>query len=58
MGESRWKRVARFRLGNEMREGRYWEEEEEEIQAMWKGVETWQHVWEECRDWRERGEEG
>lgn len=50
MGESRWKRVARFRLGNEMREGRYWEEEEEEIQAMWKGVETWQHVWEECRD--------
>lgn len=32
--ESRWKRVARFRLGNEMREGRYWEEE---MQAMWKG---------------------
>lgn len=32
MGESRWKRVARFRLGNEMREGRYWEEEE--MQAM------------------------
>lgn len=32
MGESRWKRVARFRLGNEMREGRYWEEE---MQAMW-----------------------
>lgn len=57
MGESRWKRVARFRLGNEMREGRYWEEEE--MQAMWKGgVETWEHVWEECRDWRERGEEG
>lgn len=33
MGESRWKRVARFRLGNEMRERRYWEE----MQAMWKG---------------------
>lgn len=37
MGESRWKRVARFRLGNEMREGRYWEEE---MQAMWKGGEN------------------
>lgn len=34
MGESRWKRLARLRLGNEMREGRYWEEE---MQAMWKG---------------------
>lgn len=34
MGESRWKRVARFRLENEMKEGRYWEEE---MQAMWKG---------------------
>ena len=29
-GESRWIRVATFRLGNEMRGGRYWEEEEEE----------------------------
>ena len=27
-GEDRWKRVAKFRLGNEMREARYWEEEE------------------------------
>lgn len=26
--ESRWKRVTRFRFGNEVREGRYWEEEE------------------------------
>lgn len=25
MGESKWKRVARFRLGNEMRGSRYWE---------------------------------
>lgn len=39
MGESRWKRVARFKLGNKMREGRYWEEEE--MQAMWKG--GWKH---------------
>ncbi|KYN20536.1 hypothetical protein ALC57_07111 [Trachymyrmex cornetzi] len=28
-GEERWRRVARFRLGNEVKEGRYWEEEEE-----------------------------
>lgn len=26
-GESRWKRVLRFRMGNEMKESRYWEEE-------------------------------
>lgn len=25
--ESRWKRIVRYRLGNEMREGRYWKEE-------------------------------
>ncbi|KYN24369.1 hypothetical protein ALC57_04031, partial [Trachymyrmex cornetzi] len=28
-GEGRWRRVARFRLGNEVRDGRYWEGEEE-----------------------------
>lgn len=27
--ESRWRRVARFRLGCEMRGGRYWEGKEE-----------------------------
>lgn len=27
-GESRWRRVARFRLGSEMKEAYYWEEEE------------------------------
>lgn len=26
-GENRWRRIARFRLRNEIREGRYWEEE-------------------------------
>lgn len=25
--ESKWQRIARFRLGNDMIEGRYWEEE-------------------------------
>lgn len=27
-GESRWQRVVGFRLGNELREGKYWGEEE------------------------------
>jgi len=30
-GEKRWRRVARFRLGNGMNEGKYWEEEEERL---------------------------
>lgn len=24
-GKSKWRRIARFRLGNEIKEGRYWE---------------------------------
>lgn len=36
MGESRWRRVARFRLGNEMREGRYWEKEDKKICSVWR----------------------
>lgn len=27
-GESRWRRVIRYRLGNKMREGRYWKEKQ------------------------------
>lgn len=27
--EERWKRVARYRLENKMREGRYWEKEKD-----------------------------
>lgn len=30
-GESRWMRVARFRMGNEVKERRYWEEEEKKL---------------------------
>jgi len=42
--------VARFRLGNEIREGRYWEEEEKKVcRLCGDKVETWEHVWEECR---------
>jgi len=47
--ESRWRRVARFRLGNEMREGRYWEEEKNRLCRLWNKLETWEHVWEEYR---------
>lgn len=51
-GESRWNRVARFRLGNEVREGRYWEEEEKRLCRRCGGeIESWEHVWERCRDW-------
>lgn len=57
-GERRWRRVVRFRLGNEIREERYWEEEEGRL-CRWceREEESWKHVWEECRDWgmEERG---
>jgi len=55
-GESRWKRIARFRLGNEMREGRYWEgEERKKCRLCGNEEESWEHVWERCRRWREGG---
>jgi len=42
-------RVARFRLGNEMREGKYWEDEEKRRCRIceWE-EETWEHVVEVC----------
>ncbi|KYN17771.1 hypothetical protein ALC57_09941, partial [Trachymyrmex cornetzi] len=53
-GERRWRRVTRFRLRNEVRKGRYWEgEEERKCRLCGNGVETWEHVWEGCRVWRE-----
>jgi len=53
-GESRVRRVARFRLGNEVREAYYWEEEEKrKCRLCGMGEETWEHVWEECRGWVE-----
>jgi len=57
-GESRWRRIARFRLGNEIKEGRYWEEERDKLcRLCGNKVETWEHVWEECRSWKEGSEE-
>lgn len=50
--------MARFRLGNEMREGWYWEEEERRTcRLCGRGRESWEHVWENCRTWKE-GEGG
>ncbi|EFN75876.1 hypothetical protein EAI_03061 [Harpegnathos saltator] len=67
--EKRWRRIARFRLGCELRGGRYWEEEEKRRCRMCgRREETWKHIWEECTGWgeergwqemeREVGEEG
>lgn len=48
-GESRWKRVVRFRLNNEMRGARYWEEEGKRMcRVCGGGEETWEHVLGEC----------
>src|SRR5436190_11909996 len=56
-GESRWSRVARFRVGNEMKGNLYWKEEEaKRCRMCGKKEETWEHVWEECLEWgTERG---
>jgi len=53
-GEGRWSRIARWRMGNEIREGRYWEEPEKRTCRLCGGeVESWEHVWEGCRRWEE-----
>lgn len=55
-GESRWSRVARFRLENEMREGRYSEEEVNRICRLCEErLEACEHAWKECRKWNEKG---
>lgn len=51
-GESRWNRVARFRLENEIGKRKYWNGEGERFcRLCGEGIELWEHVWEECRDW-------
>jgi len=52
--EKGWKRVTKFRLRNEALEGRYWEDEEKRTCRLCGGeLETWEHLWEKCRIWRE-----
>lgn len=56
--EGRMIRVARFKLGSEMREGRYWEGEERRCRICGWAEETWEHVVEICmREGREGGRE-
>ncbi|EFN89124.1 hypothetical protein EAI_08591 [Harpegnathos saltator] len=53
-GENRWRKIARFRLGCELKGGKYWEEEEKRRCRMRGGrEETWKHIWEECTRWGE-----
>ena len=50
--ENRWLRIARYRLGGGVRERRYWWREEDRLCRVCEGgVETWEHVWEECGRW-------
>lgn len=42
---SKWKRVAKFRLRNEMRSGKYWKREKERRCKTWEvAEEEWKHV--------------
>jgi len=46
--EARMTRIARFRLGSEMREGRFWEGEKRKCRLCGWEEETWEHVVEVC----------
>jgi len=47
--ESRWGRIAKYRLGEGVREGIYWEKEEVRLcRLCGREEETWEQVWEEC----------
>lgn len=50
--EKRWQLVAGYRLEDRMRGGRYWEEgDKRSCRVCGRGVESWEHIWEECTDW-------
>lgn len=47
--------MAKFRLGNEILESKYWEEEKRRACRLCrKEREAWEPVWEGCKEWRER----
>lgn len=47
--KEKWNRIARFRLGNKMRDGRYWLKGEENMYRVCEGEgEDWNHVLERC----------
>lgn len=54
-GKSRWRRVARYRLEKEMRESRK-KEEKRRCRLYGTVRESWEHVWEECREQRLEGD--
>lgn len=46
--------MARFRLGSEITESRYWEEEKKLRCRICGGMrETWEHIWESCNQGKE-----
>lgn len=46
--------MTRVRLGSEMREGKYLEDEQKRLCRLCGAeMETWEHVGERCREWRE-----
>ncbi|KYN08022.1 hypothetical protein ALC62_00996 [Cyphomyrmex costatus] len=52
--DKRMIRIARFRMGNEMRRGRYWEDEERRVcRVCGAEEETWDHVLKRCAKWKE-----
>jgi len=54
--ENRWGRIAKYRLGEGVREGIYWGKEEDRLcRLCGREEETWEHVWEECGRWGARG---
>lgn len=45
LGRDRWRRIAKFGLGSEMRENRYWEKEKDRLYILCgREEETWEHV--------------
>jgi len=45
-GENKWKRTTRFRLGNQAKEGKYWEKGDKKVCRLCGGKEeTWEQ-WE------------
>lgn len=46
--------MAKFRLRNEVREGKYWlEKKKRKCRRCGREEETWEHVWERCGKWEE-----
>jgi len=51
---NRWRRMARLRLGNEIRERTYWKEETKRRCRLCEKERKHRNICERCRDWKER----